>query len=79
MKFGVSRGFTRLMDRSIVLSANVTSGPVTALTNVTETDIFCRRCLKINNSTVNEYCLTKFCGLSKICSESCEHNFVRMR
>jgi len=47
--------FSLALWQSIVLSAKVTSGLVTALTNVTETDIFCRRYLKTNNSIVNEY------------------------
>jgi len=55
----------RHMGRCVVLSARVTSGPVTALINVTETAIFPRRYLKINNSTVNEYFITKFCGYFK--------------
>jgi len=50
------------VPRSVVLSANVTFRPVTALMNVMETGIFCRRYFKFNNSTVNEYFLTKFCG-----------------
>jgi len=45
----------RLMDRSVVLSAKVTSGPVTALIDVKATDIFSRRYLKIINPAVNEY------------------------
>jgi len=52
-------GFTCPVGRNVVLSANVTPGPVTALINVTE--IFCRRYLKSNNFTVNEHFLTKFC------------------
>jgi len=70
--------FTSSIGKSVVLSAKVTSGPVTVLTNVTETGMLCRRHLKINNSTVNEYFLTKFCDVFKY-SESCARNFVRMR
>jgi len=40
------------MGRSVVLSADVTSGPVTAPINALETEIFCRRHLKINNFVV---------------------------
>jgi len=58
--------FTHPMGRSIVLSAKVTSRPVTAPINVMATDIFCRRYFKINNSTVNEYFLKNFAVLSKI-------------
>jgi len=70
MKSGASfvnscTAFTCFMDRSIVLSANITSRPVTALINMMETGIFCHRYLKINNSTVNEYFLTQFCGYFK--------------
>jgi len=39
---------------------------VTALIHVTETEIFCRRYLKINNSTVKEYFSTKFRGFRDI-------------
>jgi len=46
---------------SIVLSANVTSGP-SELINVTEIKMFSHRYLKLNNSTAKEYFLTKFCG-----------------
>jgi len=46
-------GLMCCMGRSVVLSAKVTSRPVIALINVMETDTFCRRYLKINNSTVN--------------------------
>jgi len=60
-----SHDLTCPVGRNIVLSANVTSGQVTALINVTETGIFCRRYLKINNSTVNNYFLTKFCSSVK--------------
>jgi len=49
------------MGKSVVLLAKVTSGLVTSLLNVMETDIFCRRYLKINDSTVNEHFPTKFC------------------
>jgi len=65
MKSGVSRVNSCTvsrppMGRSIVLflSANVTS----VLINVAEIEIFCRRYLKISDSSVNEYVLTKFCG-----------------
>jgi len=36
--------------------------PTSDCTNVMETDIFCGPYLKINNSTVNEYFLMKFCN-----------------
>jgi len=43
-RFGsLYRTVSRAMDRSVVLSANVTSRPVTALVNVTATEIFHRR------------------------------------
>jgi len=70
MKSGVSRVnccmvFTRPMCTSVVLSAKVTFRPLTALINMTETDIFCRRYFKINTFTVNGYFLTKFCNSFK--------------
>jgi len=40
----------------------------TALINVTETEIFCHRYLKIDNSTDKEYLLTNFVGFSAIYS-----------
>jgi len=61
------------MDRSVVLSAKVTSRLVTALINVTETDIFCRRYFKINNSTVMNIFKRIFAVLSKIYLESVVH------
>jgi len=67
------------MGSCVVLPANVTSAPVTALFNVTETEIFYRRYLKINNSTVKEYFLKKFSVFSEIYSESSARNFVGMR
>jgi len=67
MKSGVSRINTCMvsrahMGRSVALSANVTSGPVTALINVRKTELFYRRYFKVDNSTVKGYFLTKFCG-----------------
>jgi len=53
------------MFRSILLSANITSGPVIGLINITEYEIFHPPYLKINNSTVKEYFLIKFCGSFK--------------
>jgi len=51
------------MGRSIIpVSKRHFPGPMTALFNVMETAVFYRQCLKINNATVKEYCLTKFCG-----------------
>jgi len=64
------------MGRSTVLSSNVTSRPVTALINVTETVIFCSRYLKINNSTVKK--IYKEIFFSHIYSETSTRNFVRM-
>jgi len=47
IKSGVSRVnsctfFTRSISSSVVLSAKIISGPITALINATVTDIFCR-------------------------------------
>jgi len=47
--------------------------------NVTETEIFCRRHLKINSSTVNEYFKRNFRVFPNIYLESSTLNFVRMR
>ena len=45
------------------MSANVTPGPVNALTKVVlETEIFYHRCLKYNNSTVKQYFTDNLCG-----------------
>jgi len=42
------------------------SGPMTALFNIMETMLFCHLYLKINNSTVKEYFLTKLHGSFRI-------------
>jgi len=45
---------------------------MTALVNVMETEIFCRRYLKFSNSTVKEYFLTNFCDAFRIpCTKFC--------
>jgi len=52
---------------------------MTALFNVMETVQFCRRYFKINNSTVKEHYLTKFCGSSEYifriqCTKFCRNS-----
>jgi len=59
------------------MSANVTPGPVIAVTKVVlETEIFRHRYLKYNNSIVKQYFTANFCGsfidIFKIqCTEFC--------
>ena len=61
------------------MSANVTPGPMIALTKVVlETEIFCHRYFKYNNSNVKQYFTANFCGSFIDTFKYSAHNFVRM-